>query len=154
MLIEILSNGCNVVNYCCCYYCRDDEHLLIQHYCQSLNQGSPLSQPQSPAQILISMETEEKGELERVLNDLEQENRFDCMTAFFTIQMIGFKMKCNVHKTDCVPSAYFCHYKLHSLHHIFYEKCHALDQWFSNGRLPTENVFSENAGLNANNKII
>ncbi|XP_035390530.1 dystrophin isoform X1 [Electrophorus electricus] len=53
----------------------DDEHLLIQHYCQSLNQGSPLSQPQSPAQILISMESDEKGELERVLNDLEQENR-------------------------------------------------------------------------------
>ncbi|XP_039997801.1 dystrophin [Xiphias gladius] len=53
----------------------DDEHMLIQHYCQSLNQGSPLSQPRSPAQILISMETEEKGELERVLNDLEQENR-------------------------------------------------------------------------------
>uniref|UniRef100_A0A673GMI6 Dystrophin-like n=1 Tax=Sinocyclocheilus rhinocerous TaxID=307959 RepID=A0A673GMI6_9TELE len=53
----------------------DDEHLLIQHYCQSLNQGSPLSQPQSPTQILISMETEEKGDLERVLNDLEQENR-------------------------------------------------------------------------------
>lgn len=58
-------------------YCRDDEHLLIQHYCQSLNQGSPLNHPQSPAQILISMETEEKGELERVLNDLEQENRFE-----------------------------------------------------------------------------
>ncbi|XP_034030182.1 dystrophin isoform X5 [Thalassophryne amazonica] len=53
----------------------DDEHMLIQHYCQSLNQGSPLSQPRSPAQILISMETDEKGELERVLNDLEQENR-------------------------------------------------------------------------------
>uniref|UniRef100_A0AAQ4PPR1 Dystrophin n=1 Tax=Gasterosteus aculeatus aculeatus TaxID=481459 RepID=A0AAQ4PPR1_GASAC len=57
------------------YASRDDEHMLIQHYCQSLNQGSPLSQPRSPAQILISMETEEKGELERVLNDLEQENR-------------------------------------------------------------------------------
>uniref|UniRef100_A0A3P8SSV3 Dystrophin n=1 Tax=Amphiprion percula TaxID=161767 RepID=A0A3P8SSV3_AMPPE len=56
-------------------YEDDDEHMLIQHYCQSLNQGSPLSQPRSPAQILISMETEEKGELERVLNDLEQENR-------------------------------------------------------------------------------
>uniref|UniRef100_A0A8C6UAW0 Dystrophin n=1 Tax=Neogobius melanostomus TaxID=47308 RepID=A0A8C6UAW0_9GOBI len=53
----------------------DDEHMLIQHYCHSLNQGSPLSQPRSPAQILISMETEEKGELERVLTDLEQENR-------------------------------------------------------------------------------
>ncbi|KAM3585392.1 uncharacterized protein V6R79_016686 [Siganus canaliculatus] len=57
------------------YANRDDEHMLIQHYCQSLNQGSPLSQPRSPAQILISMETEEKGELERVLSDLEQENR-------------------------------------------------------------------------------
>lgn len=58
-------------------YCRDDEHLLIQHYCQSLNQGSPLNHPQSPAQILISMETEEKGELETVLSELEQENRFE-----------------------------------------------------------------------------
>uniref|UniRef100_A0A6Q2YZ37 Dystrophin n=1 Tax=Esox lucius TaxID=8010 RepID=A0A6Q2YZ37_ESOLU len=57
------------------YASRDDEHLLIQHYCQSLNQGSPPSQPRSPAQILISMESEEKGELERVLNDLESENR-------------------------------------------------------------------------------
>ena len=61
--------------YVCVCICSDDEHMLIQHYCQSLNQGSPLSQPRSPAQILISMESEEKGELERVLNDLEQENR-------------------------------------------------------------------------------
>ncbi|XP_041114936.1 dystrophin isoform X1 [Polyodon spathula] len=53
----------------------DDEHLLIQHYCQSLNQESPLSQPRSPAQILVSLENEERGELERVLNDLEEENR-------------------------------------------------------------------------------
>lgn len=63
-----------ILDGCVCV-CSDDEHMLIQHYCQSLNQGSPLSQPRSPAQILISMETEEKGELERVLNDLEQENR-------------------------------------------------------------------------------
>uniref|UniRef100_A0A8D2Q740 Dystrophin n=1 Tax=Varanus komodoensis TaxID=61221 RepID=A0A8D2Q740_VARKO len=53
----------------------DDEHLLIQHYCQSLNQESPLSQPRSPAQILISLESEERGELERILADLEEENR-------------------------------------------------------------------------------
>ncbi|XP_062866503.1 dystrophin isoform X2 [Trichomycterus rosablanca] len=53
----------------------DDEHLLIQHYCHSLNQGSPINQPQSPAQILLSMESDEKGELERVLTDLELENR-------------------------------------------------------------------------------
>ena len=71
--------------FCFCFCChslrlfppdRDDEHLLIQHYCQSLNTGSSPSQPRSPAQILISMETEEKGELEKVLNDLEQENRY------------------------------------------------------------------------------
>uniref|UniRef100_F7BRQ9 Dystrophin n=1 Tax=Xenopus tropicalis TaxID=8364 RepID=F7BRQ9_XENTR len=53
----------------------DDEHLLIQHYCQSLNQESPLSQPRSPAQILISLESEERGELERILADLEEENK-------------------------------------------------------------------------------
>nr|XP_033805580.1 dystrophin isoform X6 [Geotrypetes seraphini] len=57
----------------------DDEHLLIQHYCQSLKQESPLSQPRSqprsPAQILVSLESEERGELERVLADLEEENR-------------------------------------------------------------------------------
>ncbi|XP_055463892.1 dystrophin isoform X2 [Psammomys obesus] len=53
----------------------DDEHLLIQHYCQSLNQDSPMSQPRSPAQILISLESEERGELERILADLEEENR-------------------------------------------------------------------------------
>lgn len=57
------------------FFQRDDEHLLIQHYCQSLNQESPLSQPRSPAQILISLESEERGELERVLADLEEENR-------------------------------------------------------------------------------
>lgn len=56
-------------------FSRDDEHLLIQHYCQSLNQDSPLSQPRSPAQILISLESEERGELERILADLEEENR-------------------------------------------------------------------------------
>uniref|UniRef100_A0A670Z771 Dystrophin n=1 Tax=Pseudonaja textilis TaxID=8673 RepID=A0A670Z771_PSETE len=53
----------------------DDEHLLIQHYCQSLNQESPLSQPQSPAQILISLESEERSELKRIFADLEEENR-------------------------------------------------------------------------------
>lgn len=57
-------------------FSSDDEHLLIQHYCQSLNQESPLSQPRSPAQILISLESEERGELERILSDLEEENRW------------------------------------------------------------------------------
>lgn len=74
----------------CVCVCSDDEHMLIQHYCQSLNQGSPLSQPRSPAQILISMETEEKGELERVLNDLEQENRSASRTVLSIITCFSF----------------------------------------------------------------
>uniref|UniRef100_A0A8C4WUK5 Dystrophin related protein 2 n=1 Tax=Eptatretus burgeri TaxID=7764 RepID=A0A8C4WUK5_EPTBU len=53
----------------------EDEHLLIQHYCQSLSGESPGSQPHSPAQILISLENQERSELERILRDLEEENR-------------------------------------------------------------------------------
>ncbi|TNM94219.1 hypothetical protein fugu_002395 [Takifugu bimaculatus] len=64
---------------------HDDTHTRIEHYANRLAEmenrnGSYLNDSISPnesipAQILISMETEEKGELERVLNDLEQENR-------------------------------------------------------------------------------
>uniref|UniRef100_A0ACB8GCE2 Uncharacterized protein n=1 Tax=Sphaerodactylus townsendi TaxID=933632 RepID=A0ACB8GCE2_9SAUR len=53
---------------------REDEHALIQHYCQTLGE-SPVSQPQSPAQILKSVEREERGELERIIADLEDEQR-------------------------------------------------------------------------------
>lgn len=34
-----------------------------------------MSQPQSPAQILKSVEKEERGELERIIADLEEEQR-------------------------------------------------------------------------------
>lgn len=34
-----------------------------------------MSQPQSPAQILKSVEREERGELERIIADLEEEQR-------------------------------------------------------------------------------
>ncbi|XP_076782972.1 utrophin isoform X2 [Arvicanthis niloticus] len=53
----------------------EDEHALIQQYCQTLGGESPLSQPQSPAQILKSVEREERGELERIIADLEEEQR-------------------------------------------------------------------------------
>nr|XP_033791495.1 utrophin isoform X2 [Geotrypetes seraphini] len=53
----------------------DDEHALIQHYCQTLGGDSPMSQPQSPAQILKTVEREERGELERIIADLEEEQR-------------------------------------------------------------------------------
>ncbi|XP_064412021.1 dystrophin isoform X2 [Latimeria chalumnae] len=53
----------------------EDEHALIQQYCQTLGGESPISQPQSPAQILKSVEKEERGELERIIADLEEEQR-------------------------------------------------------------------------------
>uniref|UniRef100_A0A4W3HNV9 Utrophin n=1 Tax=Callorhinchus milii TaxID=7868 RepID=A0A4W3HNV9_CALMI len=53
----------------------DDEHTLIQHYCQTLGRESPISQPQSPAQILKSVQKEEQGELEHIIADLEEEQR-------------------------------------------------------------------------------
>lgn len=57
------------------HYSREDEHALIQQYCQTLGGESPVSQPQSPAQILKSVEKEERGELERIIADLEEEQR-------------------------------------------------------------------------------
>ncbi|XP_075410547.1 utrophin isoform X2 [Tenrec ecaudatus] len=53
----------------------EDEHALIQQYCQTLGGESPVSQPQSPAQILKSVEREERGELEQIIADLEEEQR-------------------------------------------------------------------------------
>ncbi|XP_053737339.1 dystrophin isoform X2 [Synchiropus splendidus] len=54
----------------------DDEHTLILQYCQTLGgEGSPYSQPQSPAQILQAVEREERGELERIIARLEEEQR-------------------------------------------------------------------------------
>lgn len=60
------------------YFHRDDEHTLILQYCQTLGgEGSPCSQPQSPAQILQAVEKEERGELERIIARLEEEQRWD-----------------------------------------------------------------------------
>uniref|UniRef100_A0A671RQ22 Utrophin n=1 Tax=Sinocyclocheilus anshuiensis TaxID=1608454 RepID=A0A671RQ22_9TELE len=59
-------------------FCRDEEHALILQYCQTLGgEGSSFSQPQtpSPAQILQAVEREERGELERIIGRLEEEQR-------------------------------------------------------------------------------
>ena len=62
---------------CALHSNRDDEHALILQYCQTLGgTGSPCSQPQSPAQILQAVEREERGELERIIAHLEDEQRF------------------------------------------------------------------------------
>uniref|UniRef100_A0A3B3SV16 ZZ-type domain-containing protein n=1 Tax=Paramormyrops kingsleyae TaxID=1676925 RepID=A0A3B3SV16_9TELE len=61
--------------YLPCRRSVDDEHALILQYCQTLGGESPLSQPQSPAQILQAVEREERGELERIIARLEEEQR-------------------------------------------------------------------------------
>ncbi|XP_072437733.1 utrophin-like isoform X5 [Chiloscyllium punctatum] len=53
----------------------DDEHILIQQYCLTLGRESPISQPQSPVQILKSVEKEERSELECIIANLEEEQR-------------------------------------------------------------------------------
>uniref|UniRef100_A0A8C2DAB3 Dystrophin n=1 Tax=Cyprinus carpio TaxID=7962 RepID=A0A8C2DAB3_CYPCA len=68
-------------NFLTCFsllFCRDEEHALILQYCQTLGgEGSSFSQPQtpSPAQILQAVEREERGELERIIARLEEEQR-------------------------------------------------------------------------------
>lgn len=80
---------------------RDEEHALILQYCQTLGaEGASCSQPQSPAhtpkshalsvhgpaqvlqspaQILQAVEREERGELERIITRLEEEQRYAYM---------------------------------------------------------------------------
>ncbi|GCB73566.1 hypothetical protein scyTo_0002646 [Scyliorhinus torazame] len=53
----------------------EDEHILIQQYCLTLGRESPISQPQSPVQILKSVEKEERSELEFIIANLEEEQR-------------------------------------------------------------------------------
>lgn len=77
---------------------RDEEHALILQYCQTLGaEAASCSQPQSPthtpkshamgmhgttqalqspAQILQAVEKEERGELERIITRLEEEQRY------------------------------------------------------------------------------
>ncbi|XP_078260820.1 utrophin-like isoform X3 [Rhinoraja longicauda] len=58
------------------YYANsDDEHALIQQFCQTLGRESPVNQPQSPVQILKSVEQEERSELEHIIANLEEEQR-------------------------------------------------------------------------------
>uniref|UniRef100_A0A8C8J441 Utrophin n=1 Tax=Oncorhynchus tshawytscha TaxID=74940 RepID=A0A8C8J441_ONCTS len=58
----------------CTHLVVDDEHAMILQYCQNLGgEVSPCSQPQSPAQILQAVEREERGELERIIQRLEDE---------------------------------------------------------------------------------
>uniref|UniRef100_A0A672PPP9 Utrophin n=1 Tax=Sinocyclocheilus grahami TaxID=75366 RepID=A0A672PPP9_SINGR len=58
------------------YISLDEEHALILQYCQTLGgEGSSFSQPQTPTHILQAVEREERGELERIIARLEEEQR-------------------------------------------------------------------------------
>ncbi|XP_053597350.1 dystrophin isoform X4 [Microplitis demolitor] len=51
----------------------DDEHQLIAHYCQSLN-DSAINIPRSPIQVIAAIDIEQKIELEAMIRELEDEN--------------------------------------------------------------------------------
>ena len=54
----------------------EDEHGLIAQYCQSLSSSdAPFPVPKSPLQIMASVESDQKDELEQMIKDLEEENR-------------------------------------------------------------------------------
>nr|XP_015911947.1 dystrophin isoform X3 [Parasteatoda tepidariorum] len=53
----------------------EDEHQLIAQYCQTLSGEIALPVPRSPAQIMASIDAEQREELEAMINELEEENR-------------------------------------------------------------------------------
>ncbi|XP_065057528.1 dystrophin-like isoform X3 [Rhopilema esculentum] len=52
----------------------DDEHRLIQQLCSTLNSESSLS-PKSPAQILATLERDQKDDLDCTIKELEEEHK-------------------------------------------------------------------------------
>ncbi|KAG8192219.1 hypothetical protein JTE90_014082 [Oedothorax gibbosus] len=53
----------------------EDEHQLIAQYCQTLSGELALPVPRSPAQIMASIDAEQREELESMIHELEEENR-------------------------------------------------------------------------------
>ncbi|XP_078330229.1 dystrophin-like isoform X4 [Crassostrea virginica] len=53
----------------------DDEHHLIAQYCQSLNGDTSNQALKSPMQIMMAVDSEQKGELQAMIRDLEDENK-------------------------------------------------------------------------------
>ncbi|XP_054164235.1 dystrophin-like [Oppia nitens] len=55
----------------------EDEHQLIAQYCQTLGNdyGYTTYAPQSPAQVMATIEAEQRDELESIIHELEEENR-------------------------------------------------------------------------------
>lgn len=53
----------------------EDEHQLIAQYCQTLSGELALPVPRSPAQIMASIDAEQREELEAMIHELEEENR-------------------------------------------------------------------------------
>ncbi|KAM7308300.1 dystrophin [Ixodes scapularis] len=61
----------------------EDEHQLIAQYCQTLSGELPVSmcnsslflQPRSPAQVMATIDADQRDELELMIEELEEENR-------------------------------------------------------------------------------
>lgn len=54
----------------------EDEHQLIAQYCQTLGSDYGPHQPKSPAQVIAAIEADQRDELESIIQELEEENRY------------------------------------------------------------------------------
>lgn len=73
-------------------YCRKDEHSLIAVYCQKLMDGQ-LSQliPDSPMQVALEIDAEQRKELEFMIKELEQENA-NLKEEYNHLKIVGCQM--------------------------------------------------------------
>ena len=72
--------------------CRKDEHSLIAVYCQKLMEGH-LSQliPESPMQVALEIDAEQRKELEFMIKELEMENA-NLKEEYNHLKIVGCQM--------------------------------------------------------------
>lgn len=110
MLIENLSNGCDVVNWkwsavvvvivgmmSICW-----SSITARVWIKALHSASRRAPLRSSSQWSLKR----RESLREFSTIWSRRTGLICMTAFFAIQMIGFKMKCNELKLDYISPAY------------------------------------------------
>ena len=88
-------------------YCRKDEHSLIAVYCQKLMDGQ-LSQliPDSPMQVALEIDAEQRKELEFMIKELEQENA-NLKEEYNHLKIVGCQMPgIPLNPPDVTPSEF------------------------------------------------
>ncbi|CAL4082352.1 unnamed protein product, partial [Meganyctiphanes norvegica] len=89
----------------------ENEHGLIAQYCQSLSSSdAPLPVPQSPIQIMNTVDADQKDELEQMIQDLEDENgvlqaEYDHLKSQQSISIPPNELICHHSETEMLAEA-------------------------------------------------